>query len=224
MSEKKVLLLVGSPRKEHSTSNAIGQYLLKNFSNANYSVETIFIGDFSQDETRNLKIMSAFNESDVIILSYPLYVDSLPSPCIKILEYITSERKKISTNKNQIFMAAGNCGFYEKEQIANSLKVCSFFAEENKLSWHGGIAIGGGPQLQGKELTSLGGMTVKLRKALDLACNDIMYGNEIQIDEINKLLDPPEPRFLYFILANFGFKQQAKKNGIKNIKEKTYLE
>lgn len=224
MGKMKVLLLVGSPRKEQSTSNSIGQYLIKNLRKEDCTDKTIYIYESLKNDTGRKEMINFFNESDVIILSYPLYVDSLPANCIKALEYINEERQKINCNKNQTFLVIGNCGFYEKEQIENSLNVCKFFAKENKLNWYGGISVGGGPQLQGKDLISLGGMTKKLRKALDIISNSILQDIDIPMNKINELTDPPEPKFIYFMLANLGFKYEAKRNGIlKNINDRPYI-
>lgn len=224
MDEMKVLLLVGSPSKEHSTSNSIGQYLVSNLRKHNYTDRTICIYDALKTDAGCKEMTGFFNESDVIILSYPLYVDSLPANCIKALEQITEERRKISCNRKQTFVAVGNCGFYEKKQIENSLNVCRFFAKENNLHWQGGIAVGGGPQLQGKELVSMGGITKGLRQGLDMVSDSILKGTDAPMNKVNELTNPPEPEFLYRMIANWGFKQGAKKNGtLKNINDKPYV-
>lgn len=225
MDEKKVLLLVGSPRKEKSTSGSIGQYLIENLKKENYTDKTIYINDIFKNETSSKGFIDSFNESDVIIFTYPLYVDSLPASCIRALEYLTEERERTNYNREQKFLAVGNCGFYEKKQIENSLNVCRFFAEENKINWHGGIGVGGGPQLNGRNLVESGGMTKKLRQALDMASDSIIQGMDMPIDKISNMTNPPEPEFIYFMLANLGFKYQAKRNAIsKNINDKPYVE
>lgn len=221
----KVLLLVGSPRKAVSTSDSIGQYMVANLKNGCCTYDTIYIYDALKSNLLMNSMVDSFNESDVIILTYPLYVDSLPAPCIEALECITKQRQNIAPVKKQLFLAIGNCGFYDKEQIENSLNVCSFFAKENNLDWYGCIPIGGGPQLDGKKLETLGGMTVKLRKALDMASDSILQSAPLPIDKIIKLTDPPEPRFMYSLIANFSFKAAARKNGtLKKINAKPFIE
>lgn len=223
MDAKKVLLMVGSPKKDHSTSNSIGQYMVMNFRKSNYMSKTIFIYDSQKEEYHCKDMIDCFNESNIIILSYPLYTDSLPARCIEAFEYITAERAKKSCISDQIFLAVGNCGFYEKKHLQNSLNVCKFFARENSLKWYGGIPIGGGPQIQGKDLLSLGNMTQNLRTALNIVCTSIIKGYDIQTDKINKLTNLPEPRFVYSMIANLSFKNAAKANGVlKNINDTPY--
>lgn len=223
MDAKKVLLMVGSPKKELSTSNSIGQYMIMNFKKSDCISKTIFIYDSPKDEYHCKDMIDCFNESNIIILSYPLYVDSLPARCIEAFEYITAEKAKKSCISDQIFLAIGNCGFYEKKHLQNSLNICKFFADENNLKWYGGIAIGGGPQIQGKDLLSLGNMTQNLRTALSIVCDSIINGYDIKMDKINKLTNLPEPRFVYSMMANLSFKNAAKKNEVlKNINDTPY--
>jgi multimeric flavodoxin WrbA len=224
MDGKKALLLVGSPRKGQSTSGYIGQYLIENLKKQNYEDKTIYINDIFKNETSSKEFVDSINESDVIILTYPLYVDSLPASCIRALEYLTEEREKEDCNRKQKFLAVGNCGFYEKKQIENSLNVCRFFAEKNMITWLGGVGVGGGPQLQGRSLTESGGMTKRLRQALDMISDSIIKEADIPLEKLKDMTNPPEPEFVYFMIANLGFKYQAKRNGVlKNINDKSYI-
>lgn len=224
MDTKKVLLLVGSPKKEHSTSNSIGQYMVMNFKKADYISRTIYVYNSLKSESGCKDMVNCFNESNIIILSYPLYVDSLPADCIKALKYIKEERSKADCSISQIFLSVGNCGFYEKDQLQNSLNICKFFAQENNLKWYGGIPVGGGSQLQGKDLLGLGDMTRNLRAALDIVCRSILNAADIPMDKVGKLTNLPEPRFVYSFIANLSFKNAAKNNGVfKNINDKPYI-
>lgn len=225
MDKRKVLLMIGSPRKDRSTSYSVGKYLVDNLMKSDYVNETIYMHDRFKNEEDCKKTLESFNNSNLIILSYPLYVDSIPAPCLKVLEYITDKRKDMKFQGEQIFLAVGNCGFYEKEQIQNSLNICEFFAKENRLNWYGGIPIGGGGQIGGKDLEKLGGMTKKLRSALDIVTDSIISNRPTPVEQVNKLISPPERKFIYFYMANLGFKLQARKNGVlKNINDRPYNE
>lgn len=225
MDKGKILLMIGSPRKDKSTSYSIGKYLLDNLMKCDYTNKTVYVYDCINNEKYSEEMYQLFNDSDLIIFSYPLYVDSIPAPCIKVLEYITEKRQDMKCQTKKAFLAIGNCGFYEKEQIQNSLNVCKFFAKENNLNWYGGISIGGGPQIGGKDLKKLGGMTKKLREGLDIVADSIAYKRPIPMEEVNKLTSPPEGKNIYFLMANLGFKLQAKRNGLlKNINDTPYKE
>lgn len=211
MTENKILLLVGSPKTEHSTSNALGQYLLQKFITSECEFQTFYVYQALKDDEKTSQLINSFNDSDLIILTYPLYVDSLPANCIKLMELITKKRSEMKTFKIKKLLIASNCGFYEKEQIQNSVNVCRLFAKENNLDWQGAICVGGGAQIDGKKLEDLGGMSMGLRKAIDKIAASINNNIKPPKDFFDNIVFPPEPKFMYFMIANSSFKKKLAK-------------
>jgi multimeric flavodoxin WrbA len=224
VENKKVLLLIGSPKKERSTSFTIGKYLMKRLHANDCNKNSIFINDALKSKDGIDEMINKFNESDIILLCYPLYVDSIPAPIIRAFELITEGRRKLKRQKNQIFFAAGNCGYYEGSQIENSANVCRIFATENELSWYGSMSIGAGGIYSGKELEALGGMATRLRSALDLTAESILNNSIIPMEKIQKLTTPPFPRFFYQAAVTISFKSEAKKNNCyKSMNHRPYI-
>ena len=89
-------------------------------------------------------MISAIDQSDIIILSSPLYIDSAPSKTIELMTYINeaSNLEKISKKKRLLF--AISCGGFP-EYYHNSLvlKMYKQFALESGFVWAGGLPIGG---------------------------------------------------------------------------------
>lgn len=217
MERKRVLILNGSPKRTNSTSYSIGNYLIKNFSEDKYLCKTEFVYDQLSNEDGINALINSFNESDIIIFSYPLYVDTLPALDIRAMELITEHRRKYKIEKNQIFLVLANCGFFEGKQISNSINVCHFFAKENELNWYGGISVGAGGMYSGKSLEKVRGVSKKLREALELTAEAITNNTALPVEKISKLTVPGTPKFIYFNAANIGFKHSARKNGVLKI-------
>ena len=77
------------------------------------------------------------DSSDLIILAFPLYVDSLHSQVIKTLELIAEHEKgKLNLGKKK-FVAIANSGFPEANHNNTALTVCHIFAKQvgYSLGW-----------------------------------------------------------------------------------------
>ena len=81
LSEKKALLLIGSPKTKNSTSEALGNYLLQSLDKKGCECEKLHIISVLRNNVQGL--FNRVGDADIIILSFPLYVDSLPSPVIR---------------------------------------------------------------------------------------------------------------------------------------------
>ena len=213
----KVLLMVGSHRKDKSTSNSLGEYLLDNFKTIDIETDKLFVhSDYNQDEDR---ILMKVKWADLIILSFPLYVDSLPAPVIKSLEMIKKGKEK---TKHKQFFAISNSGFPEAAHNNTALKVCRQFSEQMEWEWIGGLAVGMGAAVDGKSLEEIKGMgdniIVKLDNIFDFI---IIEGKGVGIVEV----EPSIPKWLYVFMGNMGWRFQAIKNGVwKKLHNKPYEE
>jgi len=77
-----VLLLVGSPKNSSSTSAALGDYLTLRLEELGSSIEKEYIYKLIRKEEGQKKILSMVDNTDLIILAFPLYVDCLPAGVI----------------------------------------------------------------------------------------------------------------------------------------------
>jgi putative NADPH-quinone reductase len=111
LTEKKALLLSGSPKAKDSVSAALGSYVSERLQAEGWSVQKfranlVMKGGFEE-------FFAAMNEADVVLILFPLYADGLPAPLIRVLEQVGVERKDRSTGKEQRLLAIANCGFQE---------------------------------------------------------------------------------------------------------------
>ena len=91
-SIKRALLLVGSPRTRKSTSNSLGGYLFEQLSKHDIQTETIYIHTTMYSAERTKAMLDAIDAADLVLLAFPLYVDSLPAPVMNALEQIAAHR------------------------------------------------------------------------------------------------------------------------------------
>src|SRR5215208_3905808 len=111
---RSALLLVGSPRTKKSTSHSLGSYLFEQLSLHKIETKTIQIHTSIRSAERMQALLEAVDAADLVLLAFPLYVDSLPAPTMEALERIAVHRT-IETDpdqtRQQLFAAISNCGF-----------------------------------------------------------------------------------------------------------------
>ena len=114
----------------------------------------------SSDEKKEV-LLRLVDESDLIILASPLYVDSLHSQVIETLELIAEHEKGKHDLDKKSFVAISNGGFPEATQNSTALTVCRLFAKQVGFNWAGGLTMGGGGMIAGQPLSELGGQSSK---------------------------------------------------------------
>jgi len=213
---KRTLLLIGSPRGPKSTSESLGAYLLKKLQGYGLETEKVYIYPSLRSDEGRVILLRAVESSDLLILSFPLYVDSLPSPAIAALELIAEHRKTSKKPKSQKLLAIANNGFPEADQNDTALAICSRFASETGIEWVGGLALGGGEAIRGRPLDEAGGMARNVKKALDLAAAAMAEGKSMPQEAKALMAKPLAPIWMYVWFGNRRWKSQAKKHGAQN--------
>lgn len=211
---QRALLLVGSPRTRKSTSNSLGGYLCERLDLQGIETETIFIHTSLRNPDRMKNLLAAMERADLVLLAFPLYVDSLPAPVMEALERFALQRDGEPTG--QRFAAIANRGFPEADHNAAALAICANFAEKTGFEWAGSLALGAGQGLvHGLPLNQLDGRADSLKRALEIAAEKLGKGLEIP-PEAQAYLDKPfVPPWLYRIIGGFGWRQQARNYGVQ---------
>lgn len=97
----------------------------------------------SEDEILNLyieeNILNKIENTDTLVLSMPLYIDSPPYKVIELFE--TLKRKNIK--RKNIYIIT-NCGFLEPKQNDISDEIVKNFCLENNWNYKGSFKIGSG--------------------------------------------------------------------------------
>ena len=214
---------MGSPKGENSTSASLGNYLIHKLEEQGLSSERAFIYRLVNRQEKQKELLSLVDNADLIILAFPLYVDSLPAPVIKAMELLNEERALSKSSKNQGFVVLSNCGFPEASHINTALEICRIFAKESGLDWKGGVAFGGGGAVNGIPLEERGGMVRNVRKGLNIAAEALAKGKAIPQEATDLISKKMMPVGLYKMMGNLGWRFQARKFGArKRMKNKPY--
>ncbi len=221
---RRALLLVGSPRTRKSTSNSLGGYLFEQLSAQSIQTETIYLHTVLRSPEKMNALFKALDTAQLVMLAFPLYVDSLPAPVIEALERIAAHRTSHDQTTRQLFAAIANCGFPEVHHNAAALAICEIFVQQSGFDWAGSLALGAGEGLvHGVPLNEAGGQALPIKKSLEMAAEALAQGKPIPQAAQDLLAKPVIPGWLYRLIGGFGWKQQAKKYGAeKSLKRQPY--
>jgi hypothetical protein len=201
---------VGSPRGPSSTSNSLGTFLLEKLHENGVETEKAFICQCLRSDEKQAALLRLVDESDLIILAFPLYVDSLHSQAIETLKLIAEHQRSKRERDQKSFAAIANSGFPEAKHNNTALAVCRLFAKQVGFKWAGGLAMGGGGMISGLPLSEMGGQVRNQVKALEIAANALAKGELIPDKAVVLMSKLGFPRWLYLWMGNRGWKQQAK--------------
>ncbi|MEI7826113.1 MAG: NAD(P)H-dependent oxidoreductase, partial [Chlorobiaceae bacterium] len=219
---RRALLLVGSPRMQKSSSSSLGSYLFEQMNLRGVETETIYLYKSITTVERMKALRDAVDSADLVVLAFPLYVDTLPAPVISVLEGIVTHCKGKGRQKR--FSAIVNCGFPEAYQNDNAIAVCAEFARSAGFEWMGGLSLGAGEgMVHAEPLDKLGRQGAPLRKALEVAAVELAAGEPVS-DKAKELLTRPlMPVWMYKLGGTVGWKIKSRKYGTqKLLKERPY--
>jgi hypothetical protein len=221
---KRATLLVGSPRGSASTSESLGTYLLQILGEDGVETEKAYVNQSLSSDKSGEALLRLVDSSDLLILAFPLYADSLPSRVIAALELIAKHKIAENMPGRQRLVAIVNSGFPEARQNDTAIAICRRFAEEAGIDWAGGLALGGGEMIAGKALSEVGGSVRNVMKALNLAAAEIAKGEAVPKEAADLMAKPVLPSRLYVWLANRRWNRQIKKYGTRpRLYDRPYL-
>jgi len=155
-------------------------------------------------------------DADILLIVYPLYVDSLPSPLIELLTRLESAARR-GAAAPQVF-AIVNAAF-ESAQTTLALEMIEHFTYRAGLPWGYGVGIGAGSMLYNAGENWGKGLASDIHYALSDMAAAIKEKRRGQ----NIYVAPKFPRFLYRAVANIGFWLGAKRNGVSNLRARPYI-
>jgi hypothetical protein len=211
-TQQSALLLIGSAKRDNeSTSAALGGYLLDQLGQRGFATTTEAVHRALRTEARTKEMLAAVDGASIVLLSFPLYVDTLPYLVTEALEKIADHRREVTPTNAPRFVAIANCGFPEAEHCALALDVCAQFAQQAALHWAGGLAMGAGGAVNGQRPTAKG-MTHSVAEALDCAAAALACGEPLPEAAIQGMARPLMPHSLYLIMGNLGWHMMARQN------------
>ena len=210
---RRALLLIGSAKKEHeSTSEALGNFLLAQLAERGFSTDTRYVHRALRSHDRCQELLNLIDSTDLFVLAFPLYVDSLPYLVTQALELIAAHRQaQLSTHKPQ-FVALANCGFPEAKHNDTALAICRVFARQANLQWAGGLGLGCGGVIGGRALVEVSASARTVRPALISVAEALANQQPLPATAIDLIAKPIIPRRLYTSMAGIGWRVQAWEN------------
>lgn len=130
-----ISIINGSPKSGKSTSGLLIKYLLQEMGECNAQVFKCTL------QTTELAKIAC---SDVLVLVFPLYVDSIPSQLLQLL-IILEELKNL--NHDMMVYCIVNNGFFEGTQNYVAIQQIKNWCAAADLSWGQGVGIGAGEML-----------------------------------------------------------------------------
>ena len=219
-TNKSALLLVGSPKCEKSTSNAIGTYLMEQLSERGIAWDRAYSYRLTRTADGRETLVNNANKADILVVASPLYIDSIPSFTIKAMELINEHRRSAESSKDQKLFVIVNNGFPEPAHNQTALEIYQHFARESGIGWAGGARVGWGSAIDGRSLDSVGGMARNLKKGLKLAAEALAADTQVSKEAENLMSKPFMPLLLAKLMTSVAggvaWNSQARKNGVKS--------
>jgi multimeric flavodoxin WrbA len=221
---RRALLLVGSPKTRKSTSVSLGGYLFEQLEGRAIETETIYLYTVLRSAKKWQALIDALDAADLVMLAFPIYVDTLPAPVTEALERIAAHRQEREAGRRQIFAAIANCGLPEVDHTALGLAVSEAFARQAGFAWAGSLALGSGEIINGVPLIEGGGMTLRIRQALEQAAEALAQGQTIPEEARAMMARPIVPHWLYRVMGWWRTIRWAKGHGAtRQLRRRPYL-
>lgn len=206
------LILVGSPKGRTSASCTLGSKLADGLRGRGAFVTDVFVHNALRSGEETGRLLVAVDAADLVVLAFPLYVDSLPAPLIRLLELVAGRRPRAAALPGTARLAViVQCGFPEAHQCDTAVGICRLFAERTGLRWAGALAMGMGGRLGGGIEKLPGGGKQTLR-ALDMAAESLANGGDIPEEAAALFAKPLIPRRMYTLFGNLGWRVRMRKN------------
>jgi multimeric flavodoxin WrbA len=224
-TQGRALLLVGSPKTDRpSTSAELGGRVLKGLESSGWSVESLTLGPDLKAASGRDPLFRAAEAADLILLAFPLYIDSLPCLATLALEQLAT--RPLAGKALAVIV---NNGFPEARQNEVALAIAARFAEAAGMVWAGALALGAGEALcSGEPLAPRpGGNRPPVGHVLagvERAARALAEGRPIPPDASARMDRSPIPGlpfrawvFLFRVLGGRGWRQMAKAKGVRDL-------
>ena len=212
-----IVAINGSPKAEGSSSGVFIRKI-ENMMNTEFDVyQALQLIRQNYVSETIAKILKA----DTLLFSFPLYVDSIPAPLIRVLSFLMSEAKNGNGNKPRVF-AICNCGFYEAEHTRIALEILRNFTLRANLRWGYGIGIGSGGYVASRMKQLNKGSTSNVNEVLQALSQSMQDNSTDSAEDI--FITPKIPKFLYKLGGHIGWYLMAWKNAVvHSIKARPHL-
>lgn len=223
-TQKHVLLLVGSAKGQRSTSNSLGTYLVEKLREYRFEAIKMRTHKAIKADQQRKRLIDAAQAADLIVLSFPLYVDCLPYTVTRTLEILADHFNTEKNRREQRFLAIANCGYPESHHNQTSIDICRQFARQTGLVWAGGLAMGAGGVIAGQPLEKVKGVARHVIKSLDLSAEALSKNQPVPEKAVELMARQLIPSWLYRTISRFQFLTRARRYGTtKMLKRRPFV-
>jgi hypothetical protein len=208
----RALLLIGSPKPGKSASRTFVEALGSRLESRGFESSVERVAPSFRDDSKLEELLDAIALSELVVLSFPVYVDSLPAPVLRVLEAWAARTADGSmTSAPPRLAVLTQCGFPEASHCQVAVQVCRLFAEKTGVTWAGSLAFGMGGSIEGGsvEQSPLAGRL----GWLDAAADALAAGGPIPPSATVAFARPLVPSWTYPLLGGWMWSRQAKKHG-----------
>jgi hypothetical protein len=208
------LLLIGSPKRGASTSASRASFLGDELERHGVRAATLNLGRALATPDASEALHEAVAAADLVVLCFPLYVDTLPAVTTRALQLIAARRAAAApAAEPAAFAAVCQCGFPEPEHNEVALQVCRHFAESAGFAWAGGLAMGAGGVIDGQAMGKARGMLRHQVRALELSAVELAAGRPVPHEAMRLMVKPVLPAVGYRFIANWNWHREHRKQG-----------
>ena len=180
-------------------------------SNSRYFLDYIsnYLDDYTTYDLMYSKFEDIINsviKSNIIILAFPLYVDSPNSLTLKLLDYIYDNKIDLSNKKLYVII---NCGFREGTHNITAINIMKNWADKVNINYNGSMLIGAGEIVGKKSYSYITSIAISKLKKFSICIKDNKTSKDI-ITTMDLLTNK-----LYCMFANSSWTKRAKKNNLK---------
>ena len=207
------LLLIGSPRREESTSALLGERLLAGLTARGFAGSTRQLLPAWNSSEQMTEVLAAAATADLLVLSFPLYFDHLPAPVIRFLERYAAQRP--TGSRPQRMVALVHCGFPEATRNLPAVDTLRLFCARRGIGFSGALAMGMGGALDGRRPSRGGGLPRQHLQTLDQAAEALAAGERIPAECERRVGRPLMAKWLYLLGGNWGWRRRARRLGTR---------
>jgi len=209
------LLLVGSPKPGTSASRSFGEALLSRLAARSVTTRTARVAPSFRSEVKLAELTEEIAWADLVVLSCPVYVDSLPAPVTRLLEAWAAgvdANARVGSKARQLALLV-QCGFPEARHCNVAIDVCRQFCAETGVEWAGALAFGTGGALEGRSIER--SPLARAVPALDAAADALAAGQPIPSSASAAFAKPIAPAWVYTLFGGLAWWRLARKRGGK---------
>ncbi len=196
----KITLMNASPKAEHSGSQQLIDRLIPFLKGDEYGILPV------NPQMKEDMAVKAVLASDAIVIVSPIYISSLPSSMLALMDVIEAR-----VHRKELKVAAIlQCGFYEAENTELAMELIKQWCQQNEYDFLGGIGFGGGGALLGMKDMPTGKMFLKqLPQAYEALYQSLHDGQEKE-----NYFSIAMPKWLYTFAADHNWRSMIKASGL----------